>query len=265
MLDQSADGNREATAGMSLATFATHHPLRYLWGLAAGLWIIVSTLVLGIIAIAMMLITRRSWPVDVIGRWWGRWIVRVCGIDLTVEGLERLAPGRSYVLISNHLSNFDIWCTLAMMPFPIRFVAKKELLRIPVLGQALGMSDHIVIDRQNPDAAIRRINDAATRAPQGIGILFYGEGTRSRDGQVHAFKKGGVSLALQAQLPVVPMSISGTRKFLPRGCAVIRPGGRVRIVFAEPIDTAGMPFSAREELNQRVRDAVVRNFIADLA
>ena len=114
MLDQSADGNRGATAAVSLASFATHHPLRYLWGLAAGLWIVVSTLVLGIAAIAMMLITRRSWSVDVIGRWWGRGIVRVCGIDLSVEGLQRLRPGQSYVLISNHLSNFDIWCTLAI-------------------------------------------------------------------------------------------------------------------------------------------------------
>lgn len=265
MLDQPADRGRGEAGESSLAAFAAHHPVRYLWGLAADLWIALSTLVLGLLAIALMMVTRRTWPVDVIGRWWGRAIVRVCGIDLTVEGLERLTPGRSYVLISNHLSNFDIWCTLASMPFLLHFVAKKELLRIPVLGQALAMSDHIVIDRRNPDEAIRRINDTAARAPQGVGILFYGEGTRSRDGQVHEFKKGGVSLALQAQLPVVPVSISGTRKFLPRGCAVIRPGGRVRIVLGEPIETAGMPFAARDELNQRVRDAVVRAFIPNLA
>ena len=109
----------------------------------------------------------------------------------TRQGLERLRPGQSYVLISNHLSNFDIWCTLARMPFTVRFVAKKELLRLPFFGQALALSDHIVIDRQNPMGAIEKINTATARTPDGIGILFYAEGTRSRDGKVHEFKKGG--------------------------------------------------------------------------
>jgi 1-acyl-sn-glycerol-3-phosphate acyltransferase len=249
----------------SLLSFAVQHPVRYLWGLAADAWIFSSTIVLGILAITATLIGRSGRPVDVLGRLWSRWIVRVCGIDLQVEGRERLQPGQSYVLISNHLSNFDIWCTLASMPFTVRFVAKKELLRLPVFGQALALSDHIVIDRQDPDAAIEKINAAAARAPDGIGILFYAEGTRSRDGTVHEFKKGGVSLALRAGLPIVPMSVSGTRKFLPRGCAVIRPGGRVHIALAEPIPTADVPFERRDELNERIRAVVVSNFVEDLA
>ena len=138
----------------SLLSFAVQHPLRYLWGLVADAWIFGSTIVLALIAIAATLITRSGRPIDVIGRVWGRWIVWVCGIDLQIEGLERLRPGQSYVLISNHLSNFDIWCTLGSMPFTVRFVAKKELLRLPVFGQALALSDHIVIDRQDPQAAI---------------------------------------------------------------------------------------------------------------
>ncbi len=250
-------------ARYSLLSFAVQHPLRYLWGLAADAWIFGSTVVLASLAIAATLITRSGRPIDVLGRLWSRWIVRACGIDLEVEGLERLRPGQSYVLISNHLSNFDIWCTLGSMPFTVRFVAKRELLRLPVFGQALALSDHIVIDRQNPDAAIERINAAATRAPEGIGIVFYAEGTRSRDGKVHEFKKGGVSLALRAGLPIIPMSVSGTRKFLPRGCAVIRPGGRVRIVLAEPIPTAGLAFEKRDQLNERVRDVVVSNYVED--
>jgi 1-acyl-sn-glycerol-3-phosphate acyltransferase len=168
-------------------------------------------------------------------------------------------------LICNHLSNFDIWCTLARMPFQVRFVAKKELLRLPVFGQALGLSDHIVIDRQKPEEAIDKINAAATRAPEGIGILFYAEGTRSRDGKIHAFKRGGVSLALRAGVPIVPMSVSGTRKFLPRGCAVIRPGGRVRMVLADPIPTADVPYEQRDELNERVRQIIIGNYVEDLA
>ena len=98
-----------------------------------------------------------------------------------------------------------------------------------------------------------------------MGILFYAEGTRSRDGKVNEFKKGGVSLAISTQLPVVPMSVSGTRKFLPRGCAVIRPGGRVRIVLADPIPTTGLTWDDRDALNERVRSVVVSNFVEDLA
>jgi 1-acyl-sn-glycerol-3-phosphate acyltransferase len=248
----------------SLLSFATQHPLRYLWGLGADAWIFCSTVVLGLTAITATLLTRNGRTTDRIGSLWSRWIVRVCGIDLRVEGLEHLRPGQSYVIISNHLSNFDIWCTLASMPCTLRFVAKKELLRLPVFGQALALSDHIVIDRQNPDAAIDKINAAAARTPRGIGILFYAEGTRSRDGKIHDFKKGGVSLALRTALPIVPMSVSGTRKFLPRGCAVIRPGGQVRIVLGEPVSTAGLDYDQRDALNERVRAMVIANYIEDL-
>jgi 1-acyl-sn-glycerol-3-phosphate acyltransferase len=253
-----------APARESLWSFAVQHPLRYLWGLAADVWIFGSTIGIGSAAIAATLISRSGRPVDVLGRLWSRWIVWACGIDLQIEGLEHLRPGQSYVLISNHLSNFDIWCTLGFMPFTVRFVAKRELQRFPVFGQALALSDHIVIDRQNPQEAIEKINAAAARTPEGIGILFYAEGTRSRDGKIQEFKKGGVSLALRAGLPIVPMSVSGTRKFLPRGCAVIRPGGRVRIVLGEPILATGLPFDARDELNERVREIVVSHYVEDL-
>lgn len=264
MTDPPGGVTSQAGTRDSLLSFAVQHPLRYLWGLAADAWIFGSTIVLGLIAITATLISRSGRSVDVLGRLWGRWIVWVCGIDLEVAGLERLRPGQSYVLISNHLSNFDIWCTLGSMPFTTRFVAKKELLRLPVFGQALALSDHIVIDRQDPRAAIEKINAATARTPEGIGILFYAEGTRSRDGKVHDFKKGGASLALRTGLPIVPVSVSGTRKFLPRGCAVIRPGGKVRIVLAEPIPTAGLPFEARDELTERVREIVLSNYVEDL-
>lgn len=253
----------DAAADQSLVSFVLQHPLRYLWGLAADIWIFTSTILFALLAIAGTLLLRRGWVADRIGRVWSRAIVRVCGIDLEIQGLQRLTPGQSYILISNHLSNFDIWCTLGFLPLPIRFVAKQELLRLPVFGQALRLSEHIVIDRQHPQAAIERINRAARTAPAGIGILFYAEGTRSRDGKVHAFKKGGVSLALSTGLPIVPVSVSGTRKFLPRGCAVIRPGGRVRIVLDTPIATAGLPFEARDALNEQVRQAVLRHFVEE--
>ena len=166
--------------------------------------------------------------------------------------------------MSNHLSNFDIWVTLAAIPLKIRFVAKKELLKVPVFGQALALSDHIVIDRSNPDEAIQRINaQAARNIGAGFCILFYAEGTRSPDGKVHSFKKGGVTLALRSGLPIVPMSVSGTRKFLPKSRLIIRPGGRVKIVLDRPIETAAYRPEQRDELNELVRGIVIRNYVED--
>ncbi len=247
----------------SLLTFAMERPLHYVWGLLADAAIFFSTIVLGTIATLGAVVTRRGWPVDVVGKVWCRLIVWMCGIDVELEGAQHLRPGRCYILISNHLSNFDIWCTFAALPVPVRFVAKKELLRFPFFGQALAVSDHIVIDRQNPQSAIEKINAAAARSERGVCILFYAEGTRSPDGNVHAFKKGGVTLALRSRLPIVPVSVSGTRKFLPKGCAVIRPGGKVKLVLGEPISTDGLDIEARDELNERVRQVVLRNFIAE--
>jgi 1-acyl-sn-glycerol-3-phosphate acyltransferase len=232
--------------------------------LAADAAVFFYTVGFGTLAAAATLVTRQPWPVDYLGRIWSRWILTACGIHVDVEGLERVDRKRPYVIISNHLSNFDVFATLAALPLNIHFVAKKELLKLPFLGQALALSDHIVIDRSNPEEAVARINArVASQINRGFCILFYAEGTRSPDGKVHAFKKGGVTLAIRTGLPVVPMSVSGTRKFLPKGHIVIRPGGRVRIVLDTPIETKKVPLKRRDELNERVRATVIKNFVED--
>ena len=237
---------------------------RWFWGLAADLAIFLITVWWGGLCIATILVTRRGWAADRLGRIWARCILAVCGIHVDVVGVDHVDANRSYVIVSNHLSNFDIFATLAAVPLNIRFVAKKELLRLPVFGQALALSDHIVIDRSNPEAAIARINErVAQQIDSGFCILFYAEGTRSRDGKVHAFKKGGVTLALRTSLPIVPMSVSGTRKFLPRSHVIIRPSGRVKIVLDRPIETTDVPLERRDELNEQVRDIVIKNFVED--
>lgn len=248
-----------ATSGILAA-----RPVRFLWGVAASLAIFCITVWWGLLGIVMMLITRKGWPADVLGRIWCRQILTLCGIEVDVEGAENVDPDRPYVIISNHLSNFDIWVTFAVLPLKIRFIAKKELLRFPIFGQALALSDHIIIDRSKPEDAIARINArVASQVDQGFCILFYAEGTRSRDGKMLPFKTGGVTLAMRTGLPIVPMSISGTRKFLPRSRAIIRPGGRVKLVLAKPIQTQGWPAERRDDLNDLVRRIVIKNHIED--
>jgi 1-acyl-sn-glycerol-3-phosphate acyltransferase len=223
---------------------------------------IVWTFLIASAAVIGTLVLRSGRVADRLAPLWARWLVRMCGIRLDLDGREHLQPGRSYVIISNHLSHLDIVCTFAALPTTIRFVAKHELLRVPVFGRALRLSDHIIIDRQDPLSAIRAINAGVARTPQGVCLVFYAEGTRSPDGRIHAFKKGGVSVALQTQLPILPLTISGTYEMLPKGALRIRPGGRVRIVLAPAIETAGRSLADRDQLNDRVRDLIVRNYVS---
>jgi 1-acyl-sn-glycerol-3-phosphate acyltransferase len=239
-------------------------PVRLLWGLVATMATILLTGCFAVLAAVLVLVTRQPWPPDVLGPVWSRWILKVCGIHVEVEGLAGVDSRRSYVIISNHLSDFDIWAIFAALPLKIHFVAKKELLRVPFFGRALALSDHIVIDRSNPQEAIARINSrVAAQIDQGFCILFFAEGTRSADGKVGAFKKGGVSLAQLTHLPIIPLSISGTRKFLPKGRFIIHPGGSIRLVLGEPIDTTGAAPEGRAELNDLVRSIVIKNYSED--
>jgi len=252
------------TSAEEPAELSFQHPLRLLWGLAADVFIFVWTLVLGITAISLTLVSRKPVFIDIFARWWCRGIVKVCGIEVEVRGMEHLDRSRSYVLLSNHLSNFDIWCTIAALPLPVHFVAKKELLKIPIFGQALAISDHIVIDRGNPEQAVEVINRrAGKQIDEGFCILFYAEGTRSQHGKIGPFKKGGTVLALRTGLPLVPLSVSGTRKFLPKRSVIIRPGGKVLLVLDPPIETEGTPFEQRDALTARAREAVIRNYVED--
>ncbi|MCK6553515.1 1-acyl-sn-glycerol-3-phosphate acyltransferase [Candidatus Binatia bacterium] len=257
-----APRNLDSTAALPVEAFM--RAVHLLWGLVADIYIFFSTMFMGTAALGLTLALREPWPVDVLGRFWARWMLKVCGINVDVEGLERLDPKRSYVLVSNHLSNFDIWATLGALPLTIHFVAKKELLSLPFLGQALAVSDHIIIDRANPEAAVACINErVAAQIDKGFCILFYAEGTRSPDGKVHAFKKGGITLALRTGLPIVPLSVSGTRKFLPKRRMIIKPGGRVKLALGEPIDTRAYTLDQRDELTEYVRKIVIQNYIED--
>lgn len=233
------------------------------WGLVADVVVVVVTIAFAIPAILYTVATRRTTWIDFLAPIWSRTILWVCGVRVDVFGLEHVDPTRSYIIISNHLSNFDIWCTLAALPLRLRFVAKQELLRVPFFGTALRMSDHIVIDRSRPEDAVAKINERVavqTAAGKPFCLLFYAEGTRSPDGQVHAFKKGGVTLALRTGLPILPLAISGTWKLWPKNALLIRPGGRVKIVLAPPIETAGCGLEARDALNEKVREIIVANF-----
>jgi 1-acyl-sn-glycerol-3-phosphate acyltransferase len=236
---------------------------RLIWAVLADVAVISCTLVAASLAVITALLSRSARPVHIIERWWARAVTCACGMRIEVNGLHHLEADRSYVIISNHESHLDICATIVGLGRKILFVAKRELLDVPVFGQALAVSDHIVIDRNNSESAINAVNAAVGDSPDGSCILFYAEGTRSADGRVQPFKKGGVTLALRTGLPIVPLTVSGTRKLLPKGATLIRPGETVRLTVAPPIETAGLPLEVRDSLTERVREIIIRNCVRD--
>jgi 1-acyl-sn-glycerol-3-phosphate acyltransferase len=234
-----------------------------LWGAAADVLVVLVTIACALPALIAAVLTKRTTLLDAVAPLWARTVLKICGVRLEVRGLENLDPKQSYVIISNHLSNADVWAALAALPVKLRFVAKQELTRLPVFGAALKHSEHVVIDRANPEEAIARINErVANRGDAPFCILFYAEGTRSPDGNIHAFKKGGVSLAIRTGLPVLPLTVNGTWGILPKNALLIRPGRRVKLVIDQPITTTGYSLEQRDELNERVRQVICKNFDA---
>lgn len=185
-------------------------------------------------------------------RLWGSGLCRANGVTCDTVGLERLEQGGSYVFASNHASLVDIWVLQAVLPYSFRFVAKAELLRIPVFGPAMRSAGNISIDRGKAKSALAVYQEAAAKIRAGLSAVVFVEGTRSRDGSLQPFKRGGFQLAIQAGVPVVPVFLAGTWDVLPSGTVRLTPGRAVAL-FGEPIETAGLEVGDREQLSRQVR------------
>jgi 1-acyl-sn-glycerol-3-phosphate acyltransferase len=194
-----------------------------------------------------------------IGRTWLSWIFRTCRIRVVAEGLEHIDRTQPYVFMTNHQSVLDIGALVLTLPVSWRFVAKRELTWIPFFGWALGLSDQIVIDRGNRTRSTRSLARAAERVRGGINVIIFPEGTRSTTGELGEFKSGGFHLAIQAQVPVLPATVSGSLDLIPKRSLKIR-SGTIKVRYGAPIPTAGMGTEQRGALKARVREAIVRGF-----
>jgi 1-acyl-sn-glycerol-3-phosphate acyltransferase len=198
-----------------------------------------------------------------IGRQWIGWIFATCGIRVEVDGLERIREVPVAIYMSNHQSVVDIGAIVLAMPVSWRFVAKKELTYIPFFGWALALSDQIVIDRGNRRRSVESLRRAAERVRAGANVIIFPEGTRSPDGSLQPFKSGGFHLALDAQVPVVPVTVSGSQRLTPKRSLQVR-SGTVKVVYGTPIPTAGMTVKDRERLKRAVADAIRAGYDPEL-
>jgi 1-acyl-sn-glycerol-3-phosphate acyltransferase len=191
---------------------------------------------------------------------WARSILRAAGLSYRVEGAHHLQPGRSYVVVSNHVSNLDPMLHLAGTPVPVRFLAKKELFRIPLFGAALRAVGVVETDRTAGHSAHANINRQVREVVElGRSLVIYAEGTRSRDGSLRPFKKGAFMVAIRAKLPVVPCAIRGTYEAWRPGDWRLR-GGQARMAFFDPIPTDQMTTAHADGLRQQVHEIVAKGY-----
>ena len=178
-------------------------------------------------------------------------------MGVTVEGAHHIDRRRSYVVAANHQSQLDILVIYGWLDLDFRWVMKKELKKVPVLGICCEKLGHIFIDRLDASAAVAAINRAKEKMAEGTSIFFFPEGTRSRDGRLLPFKKGAFKLALDLQLPVLPVSIVGTHDILPADTMCLRPG-RSKLIIHPPIETTGWEAGRLSELMQRTREIILK-------
>jgi len=218
--------------------------------------IIVSTASFGVVSFVLSLFDRTPARQLKVARAWARSLLRIVGVKVTVEGLERIQPGGNYVFVSNHVSYMDIPVVLGSIPEQFLFLAKAGLFKIPFLGTHLRTAGHVLVPREDPRSAIKTLNHTAALLHDGRSTLVFPEGGRSETGDLREFKDGAAFLAIRAQIPVVPMATIGMRDIL-RMHTLTFHRGHVTLRIGQPISTAGMTTHQRAELTALMRQKIV--------
>lgn len=232
--------------------------MRFLLGALAAFLMTIACSILYLVSIPF---DGKNRIFSFIAYWWSRAVFSATGITVRAVGLERIDRSKPYVYVSNHASVFDIIGVVVAIDRHIRFVAKKEVGRIPVFGW-VASSAYIMVDRTSGPDGVRSLEKAAERIAAGESVILFAEGTRTRDGNLLPFKRGAFSLAIRAGVPVVPLTILGSYDVMKKGELRIRKG-EITIVVDSPIDVR--EYRDRQgavELMNRVRQIIERNYTA---
>lgn len=220
-------------------------------------WPIMVVLTLFTAVFTMIFVPFRNAEfVHKVQQFWSRSFYRLMFLPVTVEGLEHIQPGQSYVFVSNHQSMFDVWLIYGWLPVIFKWLMKAELRKVPFVGIACKAAGHIFVDRKNPKAAMESMEDIKKQLKDGVCTVIFPEGTRTKDGQVGRFKRGAFQIALDLKLPIIPISLSGCYDVLPKGKPFVyrRP---VRMYVGEPIDIT--QFENNNDAIDFVRNKVIEN------
>jgi 1-acyl-sn-glycerol-3-phosphate acyltransferase len=217
---------------------------------------IVITILLAVLTISLGFFDRHGKRVYRINQLWAWLLLRMGGISLNVEGQENIDASQQYIFMVNHQSNVDIPVIVqSLARFQLRWIAKKELLWVPFFGWAMWATKHITVDRSDPQNAVKSLERARERIAAGISVVVFPEGTRSTDGKLLRFKKGGFMLAVQANTKIVPVTINGSRNLLPSGAWRLCSGS-IEVFVDKPIAVDGYRAGNLRLLSDRVRKTI---------
>tara|TARA_B100000945_G_C20283922_1_gene550059 strand:- start:173 stop:886 length:714 start_codon:yes stop_codon:yes gene_type:complete len=221
--------------------------------------LIVSIIIFSIPIIIIGIFDKDKNYTGYLSQIWAIWVLWSSGLNYNIYGLENIDLNKQYIFISNHVSALDIILGFVAIPLNITFLAKKELFKIPLFGLAMKAAGMIKIDRQNPEKAKASIDKATkTLIRSNFSTIIYPEGTRSKSGSLLPFKKGGFVLAIKSQLPIVPFTVVGAEKALPRGSFNIVKKD-INLFIGKPIETKHLTLENKEDLLQNCRQEIINN------
>ncbi|HTL98971.1 MAG TPA: lysophospholipid acyltransferase family protein [Holophagaceae bacterium] len=228
------------------------------WGFVTMIWGLLTVplvVVLILLGACVMGPHRSFW---LFGPWWHRQFFAVCGIQRRITGWESLpedirAGRQPAVFMSNHQSQLDPPYLLGAIPVHAVYIAKRELKWVPFIGWAAAAAGAIFIDRSNRERAVASLHEAALKVRGGRNVVIFPEGTRTRTGELLPFKKGGFNLAMDANVPIIPIATLGGFRILPKGARRVKPG-LYEVRFGAPVDPAA--FSGRDALMEEVRNRI---------
>ena len=227
--------------------------IRTIW---VAINVLASTIPFSLLVVIGSYLGASSRFYDQIPRYWARWILWATGVRVEVHGVENLSPDSAQIIVSNHVSWYDVLALAAWTPKRYRFVAKKELSRVPLWGHAWVAAGHISVDRTDNQSAVASLDQAGrTILEDNSSVIIFAEGTRSRTGELQPFKKGAFILALQNGIDIVPTAVQGTHHIMSRDSWRIR-SGRIIVRYGPPVSPAGYDIRRRDELIGRVRSEV---------
>ena len=217
--------------------------------------VLILTVLFGVPAIFAALVPPRGDWFLRFARGWARSILAVAGIRVRPLHADKAQPGKSVVVVANHESFCDILVLLATLPIQVRFLAKRSVFRVPVLGWSIAAAGFVPVDRGDRARGAATVEAALRRLQGGRSLVIFPEETRTRDGSLLPFKRGAAHLAIKSGLPLLPIGIAGTFRILPRGTWEIRPG-RVVVSVGDPIDVAGQSLRERDAVTVEARAAI---------
>lgn len=236
---------------------------------SATAWILVSLITFSLFCIGFFIF----WPLSLlfqkasgqlphaVTQLWARLILRLLPFSkVRVQGFERIQKGKTYVIVSNHQSLLDILIVSAKLPLHFKFIAKRELFWIPFLGWHLYLARYIALRRGDPASGRTCLEKAGYWLKRNVSVLFFPEGTRSPDGEIHPFKAGAFKLAIETRTDILPLVVSGTREAVPKKSWRIKREVPLSLYALEPISVKGMGLNDVDRLRNDVRNKIISQF-----